>query len=262
MASMQLSTPSYVKHAFRDQHNVLLLLGAVCFSVAFATPLPLLVGAAGELIWLLVGPRLPAFRAWVDRQLSAQYLARSEAAIEDALRQLPEADARRFRKLSAEVTALGQKASERLSPRERQLGEHGLLELRRTFLDYSFLGQRLSSLRDPTPSAELEKEAAQLQESYSAERELTARMTIRQALSALQRRIGQQTALTGVERSLELRLEMLEMAVPQVRARLADPAFYDLTPEIDTALAEIGPAEALELSVDEIFDGPTWSALP
>ena len=260
MASMQLSTPSYLKHAFKDQHNVLLLLGTACFSLAFASPLPLLLGAAGELVWLLVGPRLPAFRSLVDRQLSAQYLARSEAAIEDALRQLSESDAQRFRGLSREVAALGQQAAERLSPREQQLGEHGLLELRRTFLDYLFLGQRVTSLRDPSPTAELEKEAAELQESYSAERELTVRMTLRNALGAVQRRIQQQTALAGVERSLELSLEMLEKAVPQLRGRLADPGLRDLTPEVDTALAEIGPAETLELTVDQIFDGPSWNA--
>ncbi len=61
MVDMQLSTPSYLKHAFKDQHNLVLILGAACFSLAFASPLPLLVGAAGEFLWLLTGPRLPPF---------------------------------------------------------------------------------------------------------------------------------------------------------------------------------------------------------
>ncbi|MES1174744.1 MAG: hypothetical protein ABUL62_10505 [Myxococcales bacterium] len=257
---MQLSSPSYLKHAFKDQHNLVLLLGAACFSLAFASPLPLLAGAAGELLWLLIGPRLPAFRAWVDGQLSAQYLARAETAIEGALAQLSEAEVTRFLTLSEDVARLASAAAERLSSREQQLALHGLLELRRTFLDYSFLGQRVASLRDPTPNAELEKEAAQLQESYSAERELTARMTIRQALGVVQRRMSQQTALAGVERSIQTRLEMLEKAVPYLRGRLADPGLVQLEPELDTALAEVGSAEALELAVDEIFDGPAPGA--
>jgi hypothetical protein len=262
MVDMQLSSPSYLKHAFKDQHNLVVLLGAACFSVAFASPVPLLVGAGGELLWLLVGPRLPAFRDWVDRQLSAQYLARAETAIEGALSQLSEAEATRFLSLSAKVAELGPLAAERLSSREQQLGQHGLLELRRTFLDYLFLGQRVASLRESTPNAEIEKEAAQLQESYTAERELTVRMTIRKALGAVQRRMSQQTALAGVERSIELRLEMLEKALPYLRGRLADPGLLQLAPELDTALAEVGSAESLELTVDEILDGPGPSATP
>ena len=88
MADIQLSPPSYLKFAFKDQHNLVLLLGAASFSLAFASPLPVLVGAGGEALWLLVGPRLPAFRGWVDAQLSTQYLARAETAIQGALREL------------------------------------------------------------------------------------------------------------------------------------------------------------------------------
>jgi hypothetical protein len=108
----------------------------------------------------------------------------------------------------------------------------------------------------------MEKEAAELQQSYTAERELTVRMTIRKALGAVQRRISQQTALAGVERSIELRLEMLEKAVPYLRGRLADPGLRELAPELDTTLVEVGSAEALELTVDEIFDGPVLGVAP
>ena len=253
MADAQLSPPSYLKYAFKDQHNLVLLFGAGCFSLAFASPLPLAIGAGGELLWLLVGPRLPAFRAWVDRQMSAQYLARAERAIEGALGELGEADVERFAKLTRHVDELVQGARERLTARELQLGLHGLLELRRTLLDYLFLGQRVEALLDPTPSAELEKEAAQLQESYTAERELTVRMTIRKALSAVQKRMSQQTALAGVKRNVELRLEMLDKIAPLLQTRLADPGFSQLAPELDTALAEVGSAETLERALDEIF---------
>ena len=262
MADAELSPPSYLKYAFKDQHNLVLILGAACFSVAFASPLPLLVGAGGELSWLLVGPRLRAFRDWVDRQMSTQYLARAETAIEVALRELPEADVARFIALSNGARRLLTIARPRLSMREAQLGEHGLLELRRTFLDYSFLKQRVDALVDPTPNAELEKEAAQLQESYGAERELTARMTIRQALASIQRRMQQQAGLAGVTRTLESRLERLEECAPNLEERLSEPSFTQLTSELDTALGAIGSAEALEIVVDEIFATPGATSTP
>lgn len=262
MAEAELPPPSYLKCAFQDQHNLVLLFGAACFSLAFATPVPLLIGAVGEVSWLLVGPRLPAFRAWVDRQISEQYLARAETAIRGALGELPEADVARFRELSRGVKDLMGSAHGKLPAHELQLSQHGLLELRRTFLDYLFLGQRVEGLVDNTTSADLEKEAAHLQEAYSAERELTARMTIRKSLTAVQRRISQQAALSTVKGKLASCLDLLEKALPALKARLADPSGSPLSQGVDTALAEIGSAETLELEVDEIFATPGATSSP
>jgi hypothetical protein len=261
MADAQLSPTSYLKHALRDQHNVVLLLGAACFSVAFASPVPLFVGAGLELLWLSIGPRLPGFRAWIDRQLSKQYLARAETAIGGALTELSEQDARRFLALSSAASDLLSQASA-LSPRELLLAEHGMLELRRTFLDYLFLNQRVQTLVDPTPIPALEKEAARLQEAYGAERDLTARMTIRQALNATQKRISEQAALAGVSGKLEVCLDMLEKALVDLARQPSEPGLIQLAAELDTALAAVGPAEALELSVDEIFPSQPASSTP
>jgi hypothetical protein len=250
----KLPQANYLEYAFKDQHNLVVLFGASCFSLAFASPAPLLVSAAGELLWLLVGPRLSAFRGWVDRQRSAQYLARSEAAIEGALRELDGHDANRYRILARHATELVSRAERRLSAAQLDLARHALLELRRTFLDYSFLSQRVEALREGTPQSDMEKQLAELQESYSAERELTVRMTIRKAQSSLQRRIDQQTALRSLHRTIELRLEMLEQAVPLLEGRLADPTLELLAPEVEGALTEIGSADALERAVDEVFE--------
>lgn len=248
--------PSYFKYALKDQHNLVVLFGAACFSAAFASPIPLAVAAAGELFWLGVGPRLPRFRAWVDAQLNAQYLTRSEAAIEGALAELPEADVVRFRALSTGVNDVLALAKPRLPSSEIELAQHGLLELRRTFLDYLFLSQRAQALVDPTPHDELAQEAAQLQEAYAAERELNARMTIRKSLTAVQKRIAQQSGLGGVRKTIDLRLEMLEKAIGHLKTRLADPGFTQLSQELDAALAEVGAADALELTLDQIFETP------
>ena len=256
MADAQLSPPSYVKYAFTDQHNLVLLFGAACFSAAFASPLPLLVGAALELSWLLVGPRLPPFRDWVDARRSTQYLARAESAIQRALSNLSEEEATRFVALSqgaAQLSSAAQ-AHQGIPAREVQLSQHGLLELRRTFLDYQFLAQRVVSLLDGRPTAEVEQEVARLQEEYSAERELTARMTIRQTLGAAQKRLEQQQELRAINATIGQRLEMLEKVVPYLKGRLTDPAFTQLNQELESSLTEVGSAETLDLAVDRTFD--------
>jgi hypothetical protein len=262
MANAESSPPSYVKYAFTDQHNLVLLFGAACFSVAFAAPLPLLVGAGAELLWLLVGPRLPPFRDWVDARQSAQYLARAEKAIEGALGELEEDDVSRFVAFSRSAAELVANARGRnsIAPRDLQLAQHGLLELRRTFLDYQFLAQRVVSLVDTTPTAQVEKDAARLQEQYAAERELTARMTIRNALSGAQKRLQQQRGLIKINRSIDTRLGMLEKALPALTSRLAEPGFRQLSQELEAALAEVGSAESLEIAVDETFDPPAPSS--
>jgi hypothetical protein len=264
MADAELSPPSYVKYAFTDQHNLVLLFGAACFSAAFASPLPLEVGAGAELLWLLIGPRLPAFRDWVDARLSSQYLARAETAIEGALGELGEGEVNRFVAVSRSAAELAATARQRksIASRDLQLSLHGLLELRRTFLDYQFLGQRVVALIETTPTAEVEKEAARLQEEYTAERELTARMTIRKALTLAQKRLQQQQELIAINRTIGTHLEMLEKVVPYLRGLLVDPSFCQLSQELDKAVAEIGPAEALEVAVDQTFDSPSASPLP
>ena len=48
MPEAQLTRTSYLKYAFKDQHNLVLLFGAGCFSMAFATKTPLFVAASAE----------------------------------------------------------------------------------------------------------------------------------------------------------------------------------------------------------------------
>ena len=146
MADVQIAPTSYLGYAFKDQHNLVVLFGAVCFSAAFASPVPLLVGAVSELLWLSIGPNLPIFRDWVDRRLNAQYLARAEVAIEGALGELSERDANRYRALAGNAAQIIASAEGRLPADQVRLALHGLLELRRTFLDYLFLGQRVEAL--------------------------------------------------------------------------------------------------------------------
>jgi hypothetical protein len=258
MADVQIAPTSYLGYAFKDQHNLVVLFGAVCFSAAFASPVPLLVGAVSELLWLSIGPNLPVFRGWIDRRLNAQYLARAEVAIEGALGELSDRDANRYRVLAGNAAQIIASAEGRLPADQVRLALHRLLELRRTFLDYLFLGQRVEALRDATNVGH-EDELAELRQSYSSERELGARMTIRKQIASLQRQMSQHVALGDVQRNLALRLEMLEQALPDLKGRLAQPA-CDLALEINGALAKIGPAEALELTVDEILEPPPVSA--
>lgn len=256
MTNSQLLEPSYFKYALRDQHNLVLLFGAACFSLAYASHWPLLLGLGGELVWLALGPRLPAFRRWVDQRASAAYLARAETAIQGALTKLPEPEVVRFLALSREAAKFAAEANSTLAPRERLLGLHALLELRRTFLDYAFLSERLRSLIDVRSSSELEREATELQQAYGNERELTRRMTLRKALVTLKQRISEQADLTALERHVARSLDELEQMIPALRAEWLDTGESELAPALERALAKLGRVEALETALDQILERP------
>jgi len=251
MEDTQDQSPSYLKYAFADQHNVVLMLGAACFSLAFATPIPLVAGAGCELAWLVVGPRLPAFRRWIDHRLDAQRRAEADEALEATLRKLPATHSRRFQLVNRAADELLMLARNRrgMPPAELRSAELGLGQVRSAFLDYQLLSVRVSALIGATPVAALEEEAARLQEAYAADKDLSVRMTIRKALTQNQRQQQQLQQLTSVDRAIELRLSMIEKALAYLKGRVADTASSSLTQELDGLLAEVGAASRLEVAL-------------
>jgi hypothetical protein len=260
MEHSELSAPpSYVKHAFAEQHNLILLFGAAAFSLAFASPLPLLLAAGGELAWLALGPRLPAFRSAVDRRLEAQRQAKADQALETASGPLSASHSNRFLVLtrSADEALTLARARSDMPPEEQRRAVQALLKVRRTFLDYQLLSQRVTALVNATPAAAVEQEAARLQQSYAADRDLTVRMTIRKALTQNERQQQQIQQLTSLSRAIELRLSMIEQALSYVRGQAADAASGLLARELDSLLTQVGSAERLEAAINDVFSGPS-----
>jgi hypothetical protein len=57
--------PSYVKEAFKWQYNVIALAGAAAFSFVSGSPLPAILAAGAELMYLASVPNMPAFQRLV-----------------------------------------------------------------------------------------------------------------------------------------------------------------------------------------------------
>src|SRR6187549_3235107 len=102
--SPSIVAPSYLSSAFYSQYNLILLGGSALFSLASASPLPLLVGVAAEALWLGLGSRLPAFRRKVEQAADSERRARLDDEVMSGMRSLaPEHTAR--------VLAIGQSIS-------------------------------------------------------------------------------------------------------------------------------------------------------
>src|SRR5262245_253276 len=82
------TAPDYLSTAFYSQYNLILLGGSALFSLASASPLPLAIGAAAEVLWLGIGPRLPVFRKAVEQQADTERRARLDDEVMIGMRTL------------------------------------------------------------------------------------------------------------------------------------------------------------------------------
>lgn len=247
------TAPSYTANAFYSQYNLILLGGSALFSLASASPWPLLIGGAAELLWLGVGPRLPLFRRHVERQADGERRARLDDEVMQGMRSLlPEHNAR--------LIALGQTISWLVLDAEAHASvpaERALLAevegLRPRFLRLcqlqERLGQRLEELRLAPP----EQEVARLSQAYTAEKDLGLRFTLHQSIKLAQRKIEQQAQMVDAQRQIELKLALLEQSLLHLRnqQQLGVP-FADLARDIQGVLAQTSGVAALEAELSEL----------
>ena len=243
--------PSYVSTAFYSQYNLILLGGCALFSLASASPVPLLVGAVGELIWLGVGSRLPAFRRQVEQQVDSERRARVDDDVMLGMQALAPEHNARLLALGQSISLLVLQAETRVEgPSERALLAE-LDGLRPLFLRLcqlrERLGQRLAELQLAPP----EQEVARLSRAYAAEKDLGLRFTLHQSIKLEQRKIEQQSHLRDAVRQIEAKLSLLEQSLAHLRSQQQlGAAWPDLAREIQGLLTQASGASALLSAVE------------
>src|SRR5438045_799435 len=65
MEAAMESQASLLRRVFLDQHNLILLGGALAISLAFSSRMPALVALAAELLWLCVALSSPRLQRWL-----------------------------------------------------------------------------------------------------------------------------------------------------------------------------------------------------
>lgn len=245
------AAPNYVSTAFYSQYNLILLGGSALFSLASASPLPLLLGVVGELLWLGVGPRLPVFRRQVEQQADSERRAQLDDEIMLGMRSLAPEHNSRLLALGQNVSWIVLHAEARAEgPSERALLAE-LEGLRPGFLRLcqlqERLGQRLAELRLAPP----EQEVARLSRAYAAEKDLGLRFTLHQSIKLAQRQIEQQSHLVDAQRQIELKLSLLEQSLVHLRnQQQLGAAWPDLSRDIQGLLSHASGAAALEAALE------------
>lgn len=246
------AAPDYLATAFYSQYNLILLGGSALFSLASASPVPLAIGAAAELLWLGVGQRLPVFRKAIDHRVDTERRARLDDEVMTGMRTLsPEHNAR--------LLAVGQTISWIVMSAENNVEnatDRALLVelegLRPVFLRLCQLAERvdarLTELRQDPP----EHEVARLSQAYAAEKDLGLRFTLHQSIKLAQKKIEQQSRLVDVQRQAELKLSLLEQSLGHLRSQQQlGVAWPDFARELQGVLAHSGSAASLEAELGE-----------
>jgi hypothetical protein len=237
--------PSYAARAFTVQYNLILLGGAGLFSLAGASPLPLLGGLAAEVVWLLVGSNLGAVRRWLDRR---EVFAEPPSVAPSVLAE-PEPEP---------PVALDREYQQRLATLDRVLGELRSLAGPRVDPVYKRTIEKLDVIRAQfratceahqgilhfmaaTSEADLTHEVEQLQQTIAAEKDLTLKLTLRQALVLAKRRLDQRQGMHTELGALALKLGTVERAVAHLFTQgRALGGTAKLAAEIDAVAATLG----------------------
>jgi hypothetical protein len=251
MTTPTADAPRYVSVAFYSQYNLILLGGSALFSLASASPLPLLLGAAAELVWLGLGPRLPAFQRRVAAQLDGARRAHLDDVVLQGMRDLDPEHTSRLIAVGHNISWVLLRAESSVAGAAERSALLELEQLRPGFLRLCRLRQRIVQRLDELRAAPPEHEVAELSQAYAAEKDLGLRFTLHQAIKLAQRKIEQQARFGDVRRQIDLKLSMIEQSLAQLRNQQQLAGYSDLTRDIQGIASHVAGAAALEAELNE-----------
>ena len=242
-----MADTNYFASAFYSQYNVILLGGSALFSLASASPLPLAIGVAGEILWLGLGSRLPVFRRRVDQRIDAERQAVVDEQLLAGMRGLGTEHSQRLLGVGQTISAITMHAS--ASSHDPALREslRELEQLRPVFLRFCQLHERLTQRLQELVLSPPEQEVQLLSQAYAAEKDLGARFTLHQSIKLAQKKVEQQSRMVDMRRAIELKLSLVEQALAHLQHQLQlGASASDLARDMSGLVAQVGTPASLE----------------
>jgi hypothetical protein len=132
-----------------------------------------------------------------------------------------------------------------------------------TFVDLCRVEQRLARFLRETSKTALEDEVDRLKASFTAERDLGVRFTLRQGVKLAERRLAHRERVTLSTRSLELKLDAIERALAYIRSQaISMGPTADFIREIEALAQQVGSAGAFEAEVSRALEASPSSREP
>jgi hypothetical protein len=242
------SSGGLIQYALLNQYNLIAMAGAVGLSLALESWLPVVVGLAGEGVWLLLAARTRGYQQWASEQAVGARRTQNAAETAQATRRLDDAYTARVNQLSRVIEEIRRLAAEReMDPTVFERGGDRLQALVQTFIQMAALHQRLVRFLGGSPATNLEEEVVRLSKEMSAEKDAGVRLTLRQTLTVAQRRQKQHEQIEGTRRALEAKMRTLEMSLDYLRSQVfAGGAEADLENQLDELAATVSFLPDLE----------------
>ena len=243
----------YLTPAFYSQYNLILLGGSALFSLASASPLPLVVGVAAEALWLGLGSRLPAFRRRVEQAADTERRARLDDEVMSGMRSLAPEHTARVLAVGQSISWIVLKAEAHTSSATERTLLSDLEDLRSVFVRLCQLQERFWQRLEELRLAPPEHEVARLSQAYSAEKDLGLRFTLHQSIKIAQRKIEQQAHLVDAQRQIELKLSLLEQSLLHLRnQQQLDAPWPDVARDIQALITQTAGVARLEAELGEL----------
>jgi hypothetical protein len=219
-------------HAFFNQCNIILLGGTILFSWAIGSRIPMAVGVGAEVIWLAVGARSRVFWRWIEVQAQRREGERWGRDVTEMVGALAPDRATWLQRLRADLVALDRLMVERgAGPPSRSVDP----KLKALWLALGRLAatqERLDGLASEDHARALRQEMERIHQALAEEKDVEARITLRQGLGLGQRGLKSLEKVGALRGALDTRASTLEMSLEQTRAQLVWGA-----PEDELALA-------------------------
>ncbi len=241
----------YLSTAFFSQYNLILLGGSALFSLASASLVPLGMGVLGELAWLGIGPRLPAFKRRVDATVDGERRALMEDEVMQGMRTLSPEHNARLLGVSQSISWITMRAEAQTKSPEDEIVLVDLEEMRPAFLRLCQLHERVVQRLEEVKLSPPEQEVAELSRAYAAEKDLGLRFTLHQGIKAAQKKIEQQGRWVDLQRQVEQKLTIVEQSLSHlVGQQQLGLAGSELTREIQGVFAHVTMLPSLEAELD------------
>jgi hypothetical protein len=249
---------SFLSVVLFNQYNLALLAAAGVFALALGSRWPLLLAAAGELIWLAFAATTRRARRWAVRYEMEQDHARRVAATGSLVRALEPGYASNVQKIEELGDDIRRLVSERgLEAALVQSGENRLERLLRDFIRMASQHQQLSAVSKHVDSKQLEEEVLGLGQSLASEHNPSARVVLEQALAIAQRRFEQQEQLEEQIRLIGYKMGTLEMSLDYLRAHISPGrSERDLSAEVAQIMQSLGSLSELDVSASALPQTP------
>lgn len=211
-----------LRQALLNQYNVIVFFGTLLFVPALWSPLPALLAAGGELLWLAVAPASPAARRWNAALARRRREQRWNAEAAGLTAGLDETAATRLRTVVAALVAVSEASEARADGGAVGRGGANLKGLLRGYALLAGVHMRVARTLAEQPAAVLEEEIVRVGQAVTEERDAIARLSLRQTLAHLQRRLAQTEQVEAAGRALGLKMAALEQGLGVLHAQMAN----------------------------------------